>query len=358
MAHIRITHTKEKPFPCDVCDERFATKFFLKRHQLTHPSAQSLTCDYTDCAFETLFHNILTAHMKGHDLSPQFPCDESGCDRSFYTLRALKQHKSTRIHNPDFVYKKQKKLHVCYWIGCAKSFQSNHLLVAHIRLRHTNEKPFKCDECGKEFAIDLYLRKHQKLHSIDKQFKCEYNGCSYETSRKADFDSHVLRHTGVPTVKCDEMDCNKSFYTVNALKVHKKTTHRDDRPLACNWPGCEARFKTRTAIRRHKNIHLGVPKYRCDIEGCRKSFVNPGYLRQHEREHTKPFVCSWPACERRYGSNDRLVDHQNAHLDLRANKCPVSGCDRSFFSKPSVRQHLRQVHKYAKTDGLLPITKR
>jgi len=39
------------------------------------------------------------------------------------------------------------KVFCCEYSGCGKGFREKGELVAHIRLKHTNERPFACDEC-------------------------------------------------------------------------------------------------------------------------------------------------------------------------------------------------------------------
>ncbi|CAG2120416.1 unnamed protein product, partial [Medioppia subpectinata] len=260
-----------------------------------------------------------------------------------------------KAHNPDAKPRKVVNKFRCEWTGCAKAFQTRGFLTAHVRQVHTDERPFECPQCGRRFSNNQYLQHHIKCHSSDKPFKCQYPGCEYSTHQKASLDVHHERHDTTTAYKCPEEGCNKSFAVKLALNVHIKGCHpAGGRPYVCDWPGCEASYKNMPMYKRHKNTHLGVKQFVCDIEGCGKG---------------------WPACEHRFGSNDKLVDHMNAHQGLRVVECPVEGCDKTFTGKPSglrvvecpvegcdktftgkpsVRQHLKQVHKYKTTEGLMP----
>merc|ERR1719400_392356 len=55
-----------------------------------------------------------------------------------------------------------KKMFVCPYAGCSKSYNVRTYLIQHERT-HTGEKPFKCNNCGKMFSRVLDLKKHTLL---------------------------------------------------------------------------------------------------------------------------------------------------------------------------------------------------
>ncbi|XP_054157444.1 zinc finger protein OZF-like [Oppia nitens] len=237
------------------------------------------------------------------------------------------------------------KAFCCQWTACGKKFRESGELLAHIRLKHTNERPFMCSECPKTFPVERYLKIHQKTHATDKPFKCRYTDCPYESRSLQSLNEHHLRHENERPFGCTESDCGKSYYTKTALKRHAMHAHSQVRPFSCDWPGCESRFKCKQRLDEHKAFHLNERKFLCDYDECGKSFCTKKMLQNHRARHLKLYVCSWPACGQRFAQNFLLAEHMNRHQDLRPFKCRHTGCSLAFYSKILLNRHVRESHR-------------
>ncbi|CAG2177962.1 unnamed protein product [Oppiella nova] len=334
--------------------------------QFTYQLIQNHTKTLTPQPFATTSAAKDTKAMQLDDTSNEDTSDQTsddediGCDKQNNTRNELNA-KQTRHSANASVYQLKNGIKetdgsdksganrlkfMCSWIGCDLRFRDNYALKAHIRLRHTNERPFACTDCHKSFADKKHLKEHQKIHSTGGQmFRCEFTDCHYETRREANLKEHVLRHKNIRNYKCDESGCDKSFVTNYELKVHKSHVHSEDRPFTCDWPGCEATYKSKQRLDDHKLSHLGVRQFACDFHGCAKNFITKKKLTQHRNEHIKPYACSWPECGEAFGNNRALKAHMNAHEGVRPYKCQFPACVKAFYSKPQLNSHLKSAHK-------------
>uniref|UniRef100_A0A8C7FCW6 C2H2-type domain-containing protein n=1 Tax=Oncorhynchus kisutch TaxID=8019 RepID=A0A8C7FCW6_ONCKI len=136
-----------------------------------------------------------------------------------------------------------KTLQICSF--CEKVLPNRAALSRHLQ-RHTGEKPYHCEECGKDYGSKTTL----KIHNID---------CGKRFSRRFDLIRHRAVHTG-------------------------------ETPVICNL--CGNSFVNKTTLRVHMRIHTGEKPYMCSL--CGKGFTQKGSLTIHLRTHSgeKPYSCS------------------------------------------------------------------
>uniref|UniRef100_A0A8C5SK93 C2H2-type domain-containing protein n=1 Tax=Laticauda laticaudata TaxID=8630 RepID=A0A8C5SK93_LATLA len=169
---------------------------------------------------------------------------------------------------------------------------------------HTGEKPYKCTECGKAFALNGRLTIHKKIHTGEKPFQCMECGKTF--AQRGTLISHNVIHTGEKPYKC--MECGKTFAQSSALRSHKKI-HSGEKPFKCME--CGNTFAQSNGLRSHKKIHSGEKPFKC-IE-CGKTFTRSNGLAIHKKIHTgeKPYKCM--ECGKTFAQKRHLFFHKMIH---------------------------------------------
>ena len=120
-SHKRNVHSTDRPFVCNQinCNKTFKTKEHLTQHKSTHSSDKIFGCDKCDQRFKTYLD--LSNHKKFfHSNIRPFVCPRSDCNRSFKRREHLTRHKL--IHSFDKPFECEE---------CNKSFKYESLLKSH-----------------------------------------------------------------------------------------------------------------------------------------------------------------------------------------------------------------------------------
>ncbi|XP_023164250.2 zinc finger protein 681 [Drosophila hydei] len=252
-----------------------------------------------------------------------FQCDQ--CDRAYNTKRSLQSHKRSK-HNfrkptkphrmaadvtivattAGSVRRKPRKdpakIYKCDETECNQTFRTERDLRGH-RWKHTG---IFCDICGKPFTQSGNMMRHRQRHSGIKPYKCQQPDCEATFYTQKELTSHNIchtgrmpcicevcgrpcrdrgvltahmrRHTGERPAKCEV--CGKAFYSFHDLNVHA-VSHTNLRPFVCDV--CGSTFQRKKALRVHKLLHSEQRKYSCKL--CNKMFAQSGGLNAHMRTH-------------------------------------------------------------------------
>ncbi|XP_055334203.1 LOW QUALITY PROTEIN: uncharacterized protein LOC129585518 [Paramacrobiotus metropolitanus] len=349
---------------CAQCGLRFSTDFLYRIHEYEHGSkelAEDLrsTTACAECAEEFEDFDALVKHVRIHGRQTE-ECPV--CKRRYHRLIG-------HIWRHQRVDPGKKCGDNPYRCGeCGKEFASAASLASHV-----NSHLFKaaliartCDECGLRFKTDIVCRLHKLQHGNAESTEPmggtrECPECHLNLENVEDWTAHINQH-GKATKKCPK--CG-DWYA--ALAAHIRHDHQDDRHQmlgitehnndnggpdenyvngAYRCPKCSKVFPSKRTLAGHIPYHRAhegrYSSLTCSECGLR--FNSELLCRLHEG------ITGMPKCQRSFVTPenvrgdgifeelDELVAHVAGH-GKPTEKCPVCG---GWFG--ALKYHTRQVH--------------
>ncbi|XP_078615711.1 uncharacterized protein LOC144884332 isoform X1 [Branchiostoma floridae x Branchiostoma japonicum] len=229
------------------------------------------------------------------------------------------------------VHTKEKPFH-CDHEGCDQQFRLFVELKRHTRV---HAKPFQCQECDKQFLRLGLLKKHMVSHSDQTPFQCDHEGCGKQFRRKGELKKHLVTHTDVKPYQCEV--CGKQSRLMGDLKKHM-LTHTGEKPHRCEE--CGKQFTQTASLKKHMRSHTGEKPFQC--EKCGMQFTQMGSLKVHARTHTdeKPYVCE--TCGKRCRQLSNLKEHMMTHTGEKPYTCQV--CGRQVRHMSALKKHIMRNH--------------
>nr|XP_047904582.1 zinc finger protein 852-like isoform X4 [Anser cygnoides] len=218
-------------------------------------------------------------------------------------------------------------------------------LIANKQMLHTDEKPYKCTECGKGFKGTTTLLNHMRVHTGEKTFECLE--CGKRFNRKAGLVVHRRIHTGEKPYKCEE--CEKSFGCSSNLIAHRKI-HAKKKAFSCDTHSQSGS----TVLSQHQRAHMDEKP--CGCAECGNSICPySGFIKRQEIhvtetsiENTAGAYCSELTSQHhkeQQRSGTEKLDMDQPNLIFEELKKMRENMDMLLLNQQSQLQVLQQIQK-------------
>ncbi|XP_065333658.1 zinc finger protein OZF-like isoform X2 [Cloeon dipterum] len=243
LEHVRSVHTNERPFPCHLCERRFAVKRALTLHVREHKKDWSHVCRF--CGKGFLIKEYCEIHVRRYHTNERpFQCDR--CEAKYASKLQLSEHIIAKHEGgrPEQIFTCQV---------CKKKFKGSTGFKYHVQTHDVpldERKKFKCELCDAAFIRKPALIKHVKRHKGEQEmFECRLCGKKLATAHGLEL--HLVVHSGEKNHVCEF--CGKAFAAAGTLKVHIRS-HTGEKPYQCKF--CPKKFSQRSSIKVHmRNVH-------------------------------------------------------------------------------------------------------
>ncbi|XP_059194445.1 zinc finger protein 62 homolog [Centropristis striata] len=373
-------NTVEKPYHCPLCRQEFQFKVSITKHMLLHSQESMFKCQ--DCSQSFPNSMALRFHQRCHAALKPYECPECGLVFKHYSV--MEDHRRKHTDNT--------RSHLCNI--CGKTFKYSSLLHQHQYL-HTGQKPFRCPECGKNFAFAQNMKAHCRQHRLRETNSSTEQPCKPNPAPIQDAirgpgkeNTHQIEEPK-RTFNCPL--CPQTYSAPANLRAHMliheaeyETLERTPKPpkennkqweKGHNCPHCPCVYRDEGSLNKHllsdhksvaqylkniatppenqftpinrdnvqgkwKNDGISVKSYKCSE--CGKTFRHRSVLELHMRIHSKdkPYQCK--VCGKGFRFGSYLQQHLIIHTGKKPYKCPDCGKDFAFLQNMRTHQRLHQ----------------
>ncbi|XP_017011326.2 uncharacterized protein [Drosophila takahashii] len=270
-------------------------------------------------------------------------CLVEGCMFRFKSPATLEYH--GRCHNGALSSSQPMVCPECK----SSNFSNWNCLHTHLwRTHQIDMELYSCQLCS--FKTPIYSRlvnTHAKIHSEERNYKCEQCGKGFKNTKQLKNHRRLHRTQGLgmgkppsepevnPMHRCE--DCGAAFKQKKTLREHLCKERNEQ--LEC--PECQRVFGSKSSLRLHLRSHQEQKRFRCDT--CDHEASDHNAFRRHLATHKERKRYSCPHCDfRAIQSNAFRIHLEKRHPEQELSAI-IYKCDQCSFT--SINQGLLQVHQ-------------
>lgn len=202
--HLKKHRKDNRCYKCVYCNIKFKTVQNCRSHMMTH--LKQLIKTRTEPLDKNKTLNRIPIILKTtheHETLRTKTC----------FIKNTKESERTQDKSVDFKHK------CC---ECGKSFRYQAWLKKHFNYTHSTVSNYECLECLRKFRTKQSLEVHMAIHKKDRnKFNCQV--CARQYASRKSLQVHLRIHTEEKPFKC--VICLKEFRTSGHLIQHKKSNH-------------------------------------------------------------------------------------------------------------------------------------
>ena len=164
-----------------------------------------------------------------------------------------------RCHGEDIVAACNSEENRFNGLVCGKWFHHQSLLIQHGAL-HTGEKKFHCKYCGRRFKRNPHCTRHERIHMGIKKSLSTVDVTEQKEPMKLNQGEKSSTACKYNEIRFICKVCGKGFHWQSKLKKHN-TLHTGEKNFPCQY--CGRRFRGSGHRTSHEKIHIGIKKYKC-----------------------------------------------------------------------------------------------
>ncbi|KAM5153050.1 zinc finger protein 646 [Mantella aurantiaca] len=269
---------------------------------------ESFGADQADVALDRPLNidrcsSLFSSTRQSHKEERPYKCNQ--CDKSYRHAGSLVNHKKTH----------QIGLYTC--LICQKEFSNPMGLKSHLRT-HSEDKRFKCEQCGEAFRMSQQLYNHRRSsHGFSSVSSAENLARNHRVDMQtpilvdnSNLISNIENYIAESMVPGDFSQLVPKYYQEENSPVEEPAQEDDVTQQECT-----------EETREEQAPNDNTEEYRYKCNQCEKAYKHPGSLANHRQSHMVGlYQCA--VCFKEFSNLMAMKNHCRLHSDSRARqKC-------------------------------------